>query len=116
MKKTILTLALLISGLTMSAQTVNDILIEDIPSVYITVNATPKPMKPMKVMISCDYGQMSKISHIYKLGALKDVDGNPMVFNGDMPVLNLFESKGFEFVSREPNANGGYTYLLKKSN
>jgi len=113
MKKTILTIALIISGLTMSAQTVNDILIEDIPSTYIEL--TPGKMKGLTVISTCDYGQLAKVTDLYKIGVIKNSEDKPMLFNGAIGLLNLFEFKGFEFVSRYPAANGGYTYLLKKS-
>ena len=114
MKKTILTIALLIAGLTISAQTVNNILIEDIPSAYIEL--TPATKKGLTVISTCDYGQLAKLMDTYKIGVIKNSEGKPMVFNGATGLLNFFESKGFEFVSRYPSATGGYTYLLKKSN
>jgi len=109
---------LLISGLTLSAQTVNDIKVEDIPARYVQLVSTSALLKPFKVTTYVDYGQIGKMKDIKKGHILGD-DGKTIKFNGVMGVLNFFETKGYRYISQNiVSGQGGnvYHYLLENLN
>tara|TARA_B110000238_G_C15767944_1_gene286262 strand:+ start:102 stop:470 length:369 start_codon:yes stop_codon:yes gene_type:complete len=114
----LLLLLSLISGLTLSAQTVNDIKVEDIPSRYVQLVSTSGFINIFKVTSYVDYGQIGKMKDIKKGHILGD-DGKMIKFNGVMGVLNFFETKGYRYISQNVVAGQGgnvYHYLLENLN
>ena len=118
MKKILLSLTLVLSYCTLSAQTVNGINLEDIPSKYVEVVSTSKLFKLFQVTVYLDYGQISKGKDISKGHIIRD-DGKLMSFNGTMGVLNTLEKKGFKYLNQylvtEGNSNV-YRTLLENTN
>tara|TARA_A200000113_G_C8716851_1_gene306955 strand:+ start:42 stop:413 length:372 start_codon:yes stop_codon:yes gene_type:complete len=118
MKKILLSLTLVLSYCTLSAQTVNGINLEDIPSKYVEVVSTSKLFKLFQVTVYLDYGQISKGKDISKGHIIGD-DGKLMSFNGTMGVLNTLEKKGFKYLNQylvtEGNSNV-YRTLLENTN
>lgn len=118
MKKILLSLTLVLSYCTLSAQTVNGINLEDIPSKYVEVVSTSKLFKLFQVTVYLDYGQISKGKDISKGHIIGD-DEKLMSFNGTMGVLNTLEKKGFKYLNQylvtEGNSNV-YRTLLENTN
>ena len=108
----------LISALTLSAQTVNGIKVEDIPARYVQLVSTSGLLKPFKVTTYLDYGQIGKLKDTKKGHILGD-DGKAIKFNGVMGVLNFFETKGYRYINQNiVSGQGGnvYHYLLENLN
>jgi len=102
----------------LSAQSVNEIKLEDIPARYVQLVSTTKILSPFKVTTYLDYGQIGKMKDIKK-GHIIGVDGKKMVFNGTMGVLNFFEKKGYKYISQNLLTVGQsnvYYYLLENMN
>ena len=119
MKKILIILLSLTSGLTsISAQTVNNLKIEDIPARYVDLVSTAGFFKPFKVTTYLDYGQIGKMKEIDK-GHIIGKDGKLVKFNGVMGVLNFFEKKGYRYISQNVISDGNssvYHYLLENLN
>jgi len=118
MKKILLSLTLVLSYCTLSAQTVNGINLEDIPSKYVEVVSTSKLFKIFQVTVYLDYGQISKAKDLSKGHIIGD-DGKLMSFNGTMGVLNALEKKGFKYLNQYLVSEGNtkvYRTLLENTN
>ncbi len=115
---TLLILLSLISVLTLSAQTVNDFKLEDIPARYVQLVSTSGLINIFKVTTYVDYGQIGRMKDINKGHIIGD-DGKTIKFNGVMGVLNFFETKGYRYISQNVvSGQGGnvYHYLLENLN
>jgi len=96
---------------------VNGFEISDIPADYIEIVGTSKILKPFKVVIYVDYGQIGRIKDISK-GRVFDESGEVASFNGMMGVVNTFSTNGWELDSTillsTPNGGSVYHYFFKK--
>ena len=102
----------------MNAQKVNDIKLEDVPARYVEVVSQQKGMRIFQVIVYLDYGQIGKMKDIQK-GYIFSEDGTAMSFNGSMGVLNLMDAKGYKYISQSLVTIGGqsiYKYLLENTN
>jgi hypothetical protein len=95
--KKLLFLLFIASMFQVNAQTVNGIKLEDIPAKYVEIVSAYKDFKPFQITVYLDYGQMSSMKEINK-GYIIGTDGNSMVFNGTIGVLNTLEKKGFKYL------------------
>lgn len=118
MKKLLLSLTLVISYCTISAQTVNGINLEDIPAKYVEVVSTSKMFKTFQVTTYLDYGQIGKMKDISK-GHILGADGKQVSYNGTIGVLNALEKKGFKYLNQYLVSEGNtsvYRTLLENTN
>ena len=113
MKKLLYLLFILGSLNQSNAQTINGMLVEDIPAKYVEIVVTTKPFKRFKVTVYLDYGQIKGKKEIEK-GYIIGDDGKVMGFNGPMGVLNALDKKGFNYISqyRTTHANIDVHLLL----
>lgn len=109
-------LALIVmSGLTIKAQTVNDIPIKDIDVEYVQIVGTSK-LFSTKLTIQIDFGQRTKFFSSGKETIVKDEDGKALDFNSMIDALNFMSKNGFEFVNAYVISVGNqnvYHYLLR---
>ncbi len=116
MKKiTLVILAVLLSVLTINAQTVNDMPIKDLKAEYIQILGKAKFMSK-KVTITMDFGQQVSMFAQGNM-VIKDSLGNTKVFNSMVDALNFLYEAGYEFVTAYTITVGNqnvYHYLLRK--
>jgi len=116
MKKSILTVAMVIAGLVAQAQVVVDgvdITTTDVQ--YLQLVGTTKLLNPNEVTINVDYGQDLKWNSPRQV--IKGPDGKNMSFESMVDALNFMYKNGFEFISREVVTMGQqnvYHFLLKR--
>jgi len=118
MKKLLLLLFIFGSINQSNAQTINGMLVEDIPAKYVEIVATSKLFKMFQVTIYLDYGQIGKLKD-FKKGQIIGDDGKKMSFNGVMGALNLLNKRGFKYVSQYALTVGNsnvYHLLLENTN
>ena len=113
MKKYIFIL-LFIGSLSINAQTVNDIKIEDIPVRYVKLLIESKGMSSYNVNVSLDYGQMNKLKD--KNGFIIGDDGERVKFNSPISAINFLEKKGFRLISTSLNYTPFYSVLFENEN
>lgn len=113
MKKYIFTL-LFIGSLSINAQTVNDIKIEDLPARYVKLVIETKGMSSYNIKVWLDYGQMEKLKD--KNGYIIGNDGERMEFNSPISAINFIEKKGYKLISNQLAYTPFYTILLENEN
>ena len=115
MKKIILFTIIAISGISLKAQTVNDIPIKDIDVEYVQILGTSK-LFSTKLTIQLDLGQRTKFFSSGKETIVKDEDGKALDFNSMIDALNFMSKNGFEFVNAyviTVSNQNVYHYLLR---
>ena len=113
MKKCIFIL-LFIGSLSINAQTVNDIKIEEIPARYVKLVIETKGMSSYNIKVWLDYGQMEKLKD--KNGYIIGNDGERMEFNSTISAMNFLEKKGFRLISTSLNYTPFYSVLFENEN
>ena len=118
MKKIIiLSVLLTVAMLSVNAQTINDIPIQDIDVEFVQIVGTAKMMNPNKVTIAVNFGQENKVFSGKDDGIIKDETGNKVVFFTMIDALNFMSTNGYDFVDAYTVTIGQsnvYHYLLKK--
>lgn len=117
MKKLILATILTVIGMSLKAQTVNDIPIKDIDVEYVQIVGTSK-MFTTKLTIQIDFGQRTKFFSSGKETIVKDENGKYLEFNSMIDALNFMSKNGFEFVVANIITVGNqnvYHYLLRST-
>jgi hypothetical protein len=115
MKKIILSCLLVLTSITLKAQTVNDTPIKDIDVDYVLIVGTAQ-LFSTKVTVQIDFGQRTKFFSFGKEMIIKDEEGKPLDFNSMIDALNFMSKNGFEFVNSYiviVNNQNVYNYLLK---
>lgn len=117
MKKIFLFSLLTLSGLSLKAQTINNIPINDIKVEYIKIVAERIPLSSQED-IALDFGQESSI---WKSGTktIRDEKGKEIDFNSAMDALNFMGKFGFELVSsygvhRDNASDTKFYYIMRK--
>lgn len=117
MKNVFLFLLLTLGGLSLKAQTVNNIPIKDIKVEYIKITAEPLAFST-KEDIALDFGQEGKF---LKGGTrtIRDEKGEEIEFNSAIDALNFMAKFGFELVSthslyRPQSDITKFYYILRK--
>ena len=108
---------ILICGLTLKAQTVNDIPLQDIDVEYVQIVGTSKLLSTT-LTIEIDFRQRTKLFSSGKETIVKDIDGKAVVFNSMIDALNFMSKNGFEFVNAYAITIGNqnvYHYLLRSN-
>ena len=113
MKKLLFTI-IMICSLSLNAQTVNGVKLENIKEKYVNLVIEQKGMNPYKIEVYLDYGQMSKLKD--KKGYILGDDGERMSFVGIINVLNFLEKKGFKLISTYLNYTPFSSVLLENTN
>lgn len=115
MKKILLSALILICGITLKAQTVNDVPLKDIDVEYVQIVGTSKLLST-KLTIEIDFGQRTKFFSSGKETIVKDTEGKAVDFNSMIDALNFMSKNGYDFVSAYTITLGNqnvYHYLLK---
>lgn len=115
MKKILLSVLILISGLTLKGQTVNDIPLSELDVEYVQIVGTSKLLST-KLTIEIDFGQRTKFFSTGKETIVKDDNGKPVDFNSMIDALNFMSKNGYEFVNAYAITVGNqnvYHYLLR---
>lgn len=92
----LMTTVLSIASFTLSAQTVNDIPIEEIDATYIELIISPEPFST-KFTVLVDFGQSSKVLS-NKSQVIKNDQGESIVFNSVIDGLNFFDKLGYDLI------------------
>lgn len=111
MKKYIFTL-LFIGSLSINAQTVNGINLEDIPARYVILQVKNESTYKIKVLL--DYGQMNKLKD--EKGFILDGDGNRIKFNSPVSAINFLGERGFKLMSNMLYYTPYYSILFENEN
>ena len=116
MKKSILTVAMVIAGLAAQAQVVVDgVDITTSDAKYVELLGVTKLLNPQEVSVIVDYGQDVKWNS--RAQTIKGADGKNMSFESMVDALNFFDANGYDYVSRETITIGQqnvYHFLLKR--
>ncbi len=115
MNKLLLSAIILVSSLTIKAQTVNDIPLTDIDVEYVQIVGTSKLLST-KLTIQIDFGQRTKLLSSGKETIVKDADGKALDFNSMIDALNFMSKNGYGFVTAYAITIGNqnvYHYLLR---
>jgi hypothetical protein len=115
MKKILFTASIIICGLTVKAQTVNDTPLKDIDVEYVQILGTSKLLST-KLTIEIDFGQRTKFFSSGKETIVKDIDGKAVDFNSMIDALNFMSKNGYEFANAYAITVGNqnvYHYLLR---
>lgn len=113
--KTILLALFFLTSISSYSQTVNGIPISELDAKYIKVNIVGKLLKPFKVSVILDYGQISRIKDISK-GKVLDDDGKLYVFNGTMGIVNLLVDNGYKISHIYNEKDDSVNYIMEKIN
>ena len=116
MKKTIVTIILLLGFTNLYSQTVNNIPLKDIDVEYVQIVGNSRILSN-KVKIEIDFGQENKYFSSDKDTRIKDENGKDMVFNSMIDALNFMTKNGYEFVQANAYAverQSIYHFLLRK--
>ncbi|WP_190242700.1 hypothetical protein [Hymenobacter lapidiphilus] len=115
MKKAFLFITFLFYGLTLQAQTVNDVPLKDIDVEYVQIVGTSKLMST-KLTIEIDFGQKTKFFSSGKETIVKDADGKAVDFNSMIDALNFMSKNGYIFVNAYAitvSSQNVFHYLLR---
>lgn len=107
----------LIANISVLAQTVNNVPINEIKVEYVQIVGTANLMGT-KVKIDIDFGQLNNV-WTTKDSEIRDKNGNKMKFNSMIDALNFMSKAGYDFVSANAITVGNsnvYHYLLRKKN
>lgn len=103
---------LLIAGISVSAQTINEIPVNEIDVEYIQLIAKPKSYST-NYQIHIDFGQINKYFS-GKDTKIMDADDKKLDFNSMIDALNFMSQYGgYELVSTH-ETNGVFIYVMKK--
>lgn len=115
MKKLII-IAVLMFGMTTTAQTVNGFTFEEIDQEFVQIVGTAKLMSN-RVNITINFGQENKVWNSKDDGIILDASGKKKKFNTMIDALNFMHSMGYDYVDAYAITLGNqnvYHYLLRR--
>lgn len=115
--KKVLFIALMLIGMTTTAQSINGIELKDIDQEFVQILGTAKGLGGNKVTITINFGQVNKAFSSKDDGHIIGNDGKKVVFNSMIDALNFMHGQGYEYVDSNAVTIGGsnvFHFLLRK--
>jgi len=112
--KQIISIALLVAGLNLSAQSLGGVKFSEIENTYLEVSI--RTTLTLKMAVTIDAGQRYELFKVKK-NFLTDEEGKKVAFKSAVDILEFFHKAGFELVSENFTSNGTVTtrnFLLKR--